>query len=96
MVDSTDLDAQAAVNVPAGTDGISWADVEEKEKAPPSSLTSPVDLGALNKMDVLGSRIGRNCTADPLKCHRRRRLLDGRSDALMRVETRARFRSIPV
>lgn len=71
---------QPAVNVPAGTDGIS-AD-GEKEKAPPSSLTSPVDPGALNKMDVLGSRIGRNCTVDPLKCHRRRRhgLLDGRPD----------------
>jgi len=48
-----------------------------------------VDLGALNKMDVLGSRIGRNCTADPLKCHRRRRLLDGRSDADARRNARA-------
>lgn len=84
---------QPAVNVPAGTDGIS-AD-REKEKAPPSSLTSPVDPGALNKMDVLGSRIGRNCTADPLKCHQRRRhgLLDGRSDA--DASKRARFRLIP-
>jgi len=87
MVGSTDLDTRPAVNVPAGTDGISWA--EEKEKAPPSSLTSPVDLGALNKMDVLGSRIGRNCTADPLKCHRRRRLLAMAAPMPTRVETPA-------
>lgn len=82
---------QPAVNVPAGSDGIS-AD-GEKEKAPPSNLTSPVDPGALNKMDVLGSGIGRNCTVDPLKCHRRRRLLDGRSDA--DASKRVRFRPIP-
>lgn len=79
---------QPAVNVPAGTDGIS-AD-EEKENAPPSSLTFPVDPGTLNKMDVLGSRIERNCTVDSLKCHRRRRhgLLDGAPTLMRRNRTR--------
>lgn len=80
---------QPVVNVPAGTDGIS-AD-EEKENAPPSSLTSLVDPGALNKMDVLGSRIERNCTVDSLKCHRRRRhgLLDGATTLMRRNRTRS-------
>lgn len=80
---------QPAVNVPAGTDGIS-AD-EEKENAPPSSLTFPVDPGALNKMDVLGSRIERNCTVDSLKCHRRRRhgLPDGAPTLMRRNRTRS-------
>lgn len=79
---------QPVVNVLAGTDGIS-AD-EEKENAPPSSLTSLVDLGVLNKMDVLGSRIERNCTVDSLKCHRRRRhgLLDGATTLMRRNRTR--------
>jgi hypothetical protein len=31
MVGSTDLDTQPAVNVPAGTDGISWADGRKRE-----------------------------------------------------------------
>jgi len=56
-VDFMKLD-QPVVNVSAGTDGIS-AD-EEKENVPPSSLTFPADLGVLNKMDVLGSKIERN------------------------------------
>lgn len=76
-----------------------WWDIgrrrKRKSSAAPSSLTSPVDPGALNKMDVLGSGIGRNCTVDPLKCHRRRRhgLLDCRFDA--DASKRVRFRPIP-